>query len=243
MSAPPPRQPAAQERPRSGTACRRPRPARARGATRRARCRCRRARRHPESRRAPRAAEIGQRRAFAHDEHGVGELAKHGELSLDDPRAPDTERALSSAADAGARGRRRESRRRAGLRRSRRCARARQVRLRSVTRSHDMKGRGARPPCVVANLSRRSAREGGGGPGVSEPRIGRVLVASLHQAIADLLPTRLEFYENWLNVAGSARRHDRPRAAVGGPELPAARKVTRTHWSRRGPASTRRIGR
>src|SRR5262249_13573986 len=32
--------------------------------------------------------------------------------------------------------------------------------------------------------------------------IGRVLVASLHQAIADLLPTRLEFYENWLNVAG-----------------------------------------
>ena len=37
---------------------------------------------------------------------------------------------------------------------------------------------------------------------MSEPRIGRVLVASLHQAIADLLPTRLEFYENWLNVAG-----------------------------------------
>lgn len=29
-----------------------------------------------------------------------------------------------------------------------------------------------------------------------------MLVASLHQAIADLLPTRLEFYENWLNVAG-----------------------------------------
>jgi hypothetical protein len=27
-------------------------------------------------------------------------------------------------------------------------------------------------------------------------------VASLHQAIADLLPTRLEFYENWLNVSG-----------------------------------------
>lgn len=37
---------------------------------------------------------------------------------------------------------------------------------------------------------------------MSELRIGRVLVASLHQAIADLLPTRLEFYENWLNVAG-----------------------------------------
>ena len=37
---------------------------------------------------------------------------------------------------------------------------------------------------------------------MSEPRIGRVLVASLHQAIADLLPNRLEFYENWLSVAG-----------------------------------------
>jgi hypothetical protein len=37
---------------------------------------------------------------------------------------------------------------------------------------------------------------------MSEARIGRVLVASLHQAIADLLPNRLEFYENWLNVAG-----------------------------------------
>jgi hypothetical protein len=37
---------------------------------------------------------------------------------------------------------------------------------------------------------------------MSEPRIGRVLVASLHQAIADLLPTRLEFYENWINISG-----------------------------------------
>lgn len=37
---------------------------------------------------------------------------------------------------------------------------------------------------------------------MSESRIGRVLVASLHQAIADLLPTRLEFYENWLNPTG-----------------------------------------
>jgi hypothetical protein len=32
--------------------------------------------------------------------------------------------------------------------------------------------------------------------------IGRILVASLHQAIADLMPTRLEFYENWLNADG-----------------------------------------
>jgi hypothetical protein len=37
---------------------------------------------------------------------------------------------------------------------------------------------------------------------MSEPRIGRVLVASLHQAIGEVLPLRLEFYENWLNAAG-----------------------------------------
>jgi hypothetical protein len=36
----------------------------------------------------------------------------------------------------------------------------------------------------------------------NEPRIGRVLVASLHQAIGDVLPNRLEFYENWLNAPG-----------------------------------------
>src|SRR3954447_7983430 len=35
-----------------------------------------------------------------------------------------------------------------------------------------------------------------------EAGIGRVLVASLHQAIADILPTRLTFYENWLNAEG-----------------------------------------
>jgi hypothetical protein len=32
--------------------------------------------------------------------------------------------------------------------------------------------------------------------------IGRLLVASLHQSIADLLPMRLEFYENWFNPVG-----------------------------------------
>ena len=37
---------------------------------------------------------------------------------------------------------------------------------------------------------------------MSRAGIGRVLVASLHQGIADLLPTRLEFYENWLNPKG-----------------------------------------
>jgi len=35
-----------------------------------------------------------------------------------------------------------------------------------------------------------------------EAGIGRVLVASLHQGIADILPTRLGFYENWLNAEG-----------------------------------------
>src|SRR5204863_9216368 len=35
-----------------------------------------------------------------------------------------------------------------------------------------------------------------------EAGIGRVLVASLHQAIADILPNRLAFYENWLNAQG-----------------------------------------
>ncbi len=35
-----------------------------------------------------------------------------------------------------------------------------------------------------------------------ESGVGRVLVASLHQAIGDLLPTRLGFYENWLNAEG-----------------------------------------
>ena len=37
---------------------------------------------------------------------------------------------------------------------------------------------------------------------MSETGIGRVLVASLHQGIADILPTRLAFYENWLSVEG-----------------------------------------
>lgn len=37
---------------------------------------------------------------------------------------------------------------------------------------------------------------------MSEPRIGRFLVASLHQAIGEFLPDRLEFYENWLSSSG-----------------------------------------
>jgi len=51
---------------------------------------------------------------------------------------------------------------------------------------------------------------------MSEPRIGRVLVASLHQGIADLLPSRLEFYESWLNPTGlrDGRIGRAPLAAV-----------------------------
>src|SRR5204862_5960986 len=32
--------------------------------------------------------------------------------------------------------------------------------------------------------------------------VGRMLIASLHQGISDLIPTRLEFYENWLHATG-----------------------------------------
>jgi hypothetical protein len=32
--------------------------------------------------------------------------------------------------------------------------------------------------------------------------IGRLLIASLHQGIADIAPSRLEFYENWLSPTG-----------------------------------------
>ena len=37
---------------------------------------------------------------------------------------------------------------------------------------------------------------------MSEPKIGRLVVASLHQAIAERLPLRLDFYENWLKPLG-----------------------------------------
>jgi len=35
-----------------------------------------------------------------------------------------------------------------------------------------------------------------------DPGVGRVLLASLHQGIADILPTRLGFYESWLHAKG-----------------------------------------
>ncbi len=37
---------------------------------------------------------------------------------------------------------------------------------------------------------------------MSEARIGRVLAASLHQAIGEVRPTRLDFYEHWLHSDG-----------------------------------------
>src|SRR5512138_3492622 len=37
---------------------------------------------------------------------------------------------------------------------------------------------------------------------MTEAGIGRILVASLHQGISDILPMRLEFYENWLHPEG-----------------------------------------
>lgn len=36
---------------------------------------------------------------------------------------------------------------------------------------------------------------------MSDAKIGRVLAASLHQAISDIVPTRLDFYESWLDSA------------------------------------------
>ena len=37
---------------------------------------------------------------------------------------------------------------------------------------------------------------------MNEAGVGRLLVASLHQGIADVLPSRLEFYEGWLRPEG-----------------------------------------
>ena len=37
---------------------------------------------------------------------------------------------------------------------------------------------------------------------MADAGIGRLLISSLHQGIADISPNRLEFYENWLSPAG-----------------------------------------
>jgi bacteriochlorophyll 4-vinyl reductase len=38
--------------------------------------------------------------------------------------------------------------------------------------------------------------------GMRDAVVGRVLVASLHQGIADIIPARLTFYESWLHAEG-----------------------------------------
>lgn len=37
---------------------------------------------------------------------------------------------------------------------------------------------------------------------MADAGIGRILIASLHQGVADVDPTRLEFYEPWLSPTG-----------------------------------------
>ena len=71
-----------------------------------------------------------------------------------------------------------------------------------------------------------------------EAGIGRVLVASLHQGIADILPTRLEFYENWLNAEGLRDGTIGLAPLLRGAELPAPGRRGVPDRSRRAPAST-----
>src|SRR4051794_13892361 len=60
--------------------------------------------------------------------------------------------------------------------------------------------RRARPPARIAALVIRVDLSRG--MTMRENGVGRVVVASLHQAIGEVLPTRLSFYENWLNADG-----------------------------------------
>lgn len=62
---------------------------------------------------------------------------------------------------------------------------------------------------LTAESAGTSARHDGGGrrrrthePIMTEVHIGRLVAASLHQAISEELPDRLEFYENWLDAEG-----------------------------------------
>lgn len=70
---------------------------------------------------------------------------------------------------------------------------------------------------------------------MTDAGIGRILVASLHQGIADVLPARLEFYENWLNPDGL--RHGR----IGLAPLHAVLSFLRQEGARYGEI-TRRAG-
>jgi bacteriochlorophyll 4-vinyl reductase len=68
---------------------------------------------------------------------------------------------------------------------------------------------------------------------MNEAGVGRVLVASLHQGISDLIPTRLEFYENWLHPAGL--RDGR----IGLPPLNAVLSFLRQEGERYAPITAR----
>jgi predicted hydrocarbon binding protein len=50
---------------------------------------------------------------------------------------------------------------------------------------------------------------------MTEVTLGRLLAASLHQAIGELLPLRLEFYENWLHSEGLWDGSIGPAAMLG----------------------------
>lgn len=81
--------------------------------------------------------------------------------------------------------------------------------------------------------------------------IGRLLIASLHQGIADVSPTRLEFYENWLSPTGlrDGRMGLAPLGAVlsflqreTAPldrDIPARAGVCAAEWMHEGRSATR----
>lgn len=54
----------------------------------------------------------------------------------------------------------------------------------------------------AAGENRGGNRVDGHGQIMTEARVGRLLAACLHQAILDVLPQRLDFYENWLSHEG-----------------------------------------
>ncbi len=58
------------------------------------------------------------------------------------------------------------------------------------------------PARVPAGDNRRDDVGGDHGPIMTDAHLGRLLPACLHQAIAEVLPDRLEFYEEWLDPDG-----------------------------------------
>ena len=91
---------------------------------------------------------------------------------------------------------------------------------------------------------------------MSEARIDRLLAAALHQAIADLLPMRLDFYESYLRPRGwredavnlapvtavlSFLRHEEP--GTHDAVMDAAARYASAWWMARQPWHVRRGGR